>query len=133
MTPAEELRAAAELLRTLATAPGMQPGPWLVYNRGGSLDAVYSKDTNVIVGETYDAIDQPQPAAPYIAAMHPGVGTALADLLDHQAGFAGLVADLYAAEGAGAVPDPHPDFATRHALAIARALLGTVTDDGSGR
>ena len=85
-TPADELRAAAETLRRLS-APMVEqhPGPWVVHNPNGYPQAVFSPDTDVFLCETLDDIDAPKPSAPYIAAMHPGVGAALADLLDDQA------------------------------------------------
>jgi hypothetical protein len=84
MTPADELRAAAEKLRTLAAAA--TPGPWHVHLPNGYPQGIYSEESDDdLFAEVLDEIDQPKPNAPYIAAMHPGVGTPLADWLDSAA------------------------------------------------
>ncbi|MER7734129.1 hypothetical protein ABTX80_24880 [Streptomyces erythrochromogenes] len=51
----------------------------------------------------------------------------LAELL----GYASRYAAFYDSLAGRPAPDPHPDRHTRHALAVARALLGTT--DGSTR
>jgi hypothetical protein len=79
MNPADELRTAAEKIRTLANA----------ISAPDERDQVFHADgTDVTQGRTglYDvATTQTTELADYIAAMHPGVGTALADLLLDQA------------------------------------------------
>ncbi|WP_329592169.1 hypothetical protein OG195_27395 [Streptomyces sp. NBC_01362] len=124
-TPADELRAAAEKLRALATAastdtdgnptaqwnaeprwPDAPDGHWNLY--GGYT----SRDDGRRFGwprlnrggsQHRQAYMQPQHAT-YIAAMGPGVGLALADWLD------------------AAAPDD------QHALAVARQVLGITTE-----
>jgi hypothetical protein len=111
-TPADELRTAADKLRRLATAMAEQhPGPWTVHNPNGYPQAVFSPATDVILCETLDDLEQPKPSAPYIAAMHPGVGTALADWLDVTA--ASLDANTH--PGWQETVAPHP-------LAVARQI-----------
>ncbi|MFD3717241.1 hypothetical protein [Streptomyces sp. NPDC058674] len=94
MTPAEELHAAAANLRALATAASA--GPWtaepVVY--GPPEDGwgepsnweISSSDRTVVAHQQYEGggIDH-APNAAWIAAVHPGVGPALAELLDDHA------------------------------------------------
>jgi hypothetical protein len=83
-TSADELRAAAARLRELATAvpaPPWSPGGigdygWTIHC--GDL----AIDRNSISLDTRMDNDEGEALAQYIAAMHPDVGTALADLLD---------------------------------------------------
>jgi hypothetical protein len=115
MSAADELRAAAETLRSLAAPMAEQhPGPWTVHNPTGYPQAVFSPATDVILCETLDEIDAPKPSAPYIAAMHPGVGAALADWLGYEA-------DLLRTSGAGGEARGRAE----QALAVARAINGT--------
>jgi hypothetical protein len=117
-TPADELRAASALVR--AAAEPATPGPRTVVPR-------YRKGTNVLV--QYDIYKPPLPGSNipqhrtcrpgdvdelYAAAIHPGVGLALATWLDSAA---------HDAEQIGADP---------HALTVARQILGTtVTDEAT--
>lgn len=73
-TAADELRTAAARLRDLTTALGDCRGPWYVVNRE---QRPYPQRIDNI-------------GVPYICAMHPGVGKALADHLE-------ALADLAAA------------------------------------
>lgn len=82
-TPADELRAAAEKLRELATAatPGICPH-WAYMAvrhiaRNCEIECDHDEHRN-LDQPTWDRFED----APYIAAMHPGVGLALADWLD---------------------------------------------------
>jgi len=79
-TPADELRAAAVVLRRLADAVSA-PDP--------RDQAFHAEDTDLTQGRSpgmYDvATTQTPELAAYIAAMHPGVGAALADLLETEA------------------------------------------------
>ncbi|MFB6787653.1 hypothetical protein ACFCWT_13355 [Streptomyces olivaceus] len=103
MTPADELRTAADKIRRLAKA----------ISAPDERDQAFHADgTDVTQGRTglYDvATTQTTELATYIAAMHPGVGLALADWLEWQA--AAL------ADGHIAIPDA--------ALAVARQINGT--------
>jgi hypothetical protein len=79
-TPADELRAAAEKIRSLATAVSA-PEP--------ALQPFHAEGCDVTQGRTpglYDVANAQTPElADFIAAMDPTVGLALADLLDDQA------------------------------------------------
>jgi hypothetical protein len=81
LTPAAELRAAAERLRQAATTA--TPGPWHVTVCGPNDDDAYvvSPSRPVVIAEEPAGAGGQQDAA-FIAAMHPGVGLALADWLD---------------------------------------------------
>jgi hypothetical protein len=132
-TPAAELLAAAEKLRSLATAvPTEDWGtrPWHV-EECSDTDTMESCPCIVAQGE-YKEFDQPQippvqyvadaetrEHAEYIAAMHPGVGLALADWLENMARTVDAVADKYE-------PDPGSHWLAP-ALAVARQVLGTTT------
>lgn len=119
-TPADELRTAAETLRKLAT--DATPGPWRQHDthlgQYGYTATVLSgegNDTDLrawlpsMSHEPWDETRNAWPDAMYIAAMHPGVGAALADWLESWTGI-----DLYEA---GALPED-----AKHALAVARQI-----------
>jgi len=94
---ADELRAAATALRTAAdAAQAASPLPWT-------------------------AGDDEGPPIPYIALMHPGVGHALADLLDRQGRIAREVQDHLGAE----FQDGALDQNVHDALAVARDINGS--------
>jgi hypothetical protein len=85
-TPADELRAAAARLRELAT--DATDGPWIPDDpntRWGD-----DRDHQLVGGgkilATFDNDYKGPLNATYAAAMHPGVGAALADWLDSEAG-----------------------------------------------
>jgi hypothetical protein len=85
VTPASELRTAAAKLRTLLADRQLTPGPWLSMDRGDRVlwDGPGAED----LPPRY-VVDEPMSNganADWIAAMHPGVGTALADWLEHEA------------------------------------------------
>ena len=107
-TPADELRAAAEKLRALADAA--TPGPWEQTGIGDYGWTVTTPGTHV--AETDDS-DRGRADADWIAAMHPGVGLALADWLD-----------LAATEYDPAADVQETDRSHDAALAVARAVLG---------
>jgi hypothetical protein len=98
-TPADELRTAAQKLRSLIK--DTPATPWW----GDDLDEVQSPE-----GHVARAKANPYPTSRYIAAMHPGVGKALADW---------LTVEMVQLE--------HDDFPAlhAHALAVARAINGT--------
>ncbi|MGW2721387.1 hypothetical protein [Streptomyces sp. NPDC001492] len=101
-TPAEELRTAADKLRTLAG--DATPGPW---RQSGIGDYGWSVDTpDVFIAETEDS-EKGRADADHIAAMHPAVGLALADWLDETA---------RNAEPFGTI--------SHHAVNVARAING---------
>lgn len=107
-TPADELRAAAALLRERAT--NATPGPWSQTGIG-DYGWTVSSPTGALV-DTDDS-DQGRADADFIALMHPGVGAALADWLD-------AVADRARHNGGDWVgADLH------YALAVARQVNGT--------
>lgn len=126
--PAETLTAAAKLLRERATAATPGPWTWLRWHSDCPANCDDPACFLLIVGSPHgpvgDAdVDRPEVFAversvqergegdaAFIALMHPGVGLALADWLNSAAGDAEQIG-----------PDPH-------ALAVARALLGEVTE-----
>lgn len=126
MTPADQLRAAAERLRDLREAlPTEHWGdrPWQAEECSNTDDAPPSPCPCIVSQGEYRDFDQPQDPpiqyiadaetpefAAWIATMHPGVGEPLARLLDE-------IADQL---------DGMP-FPVTHttALAVARAVLGT--------
>ncbi|MFF7335406.1 hypothetical protein [Streptomyces sp. NPDC008150] len=85
-TPADELRAAADRLRNLATAA--TPGPW-TQTGIGDYGWTVSSSTSALV-DTVDS-EEGRADADYIATMHPGVGLALADWLDTAAANAAVL------------------------------------------
>ncbi|MFE2832231.1 hypothetical protein ACFXI6_14455 [Streptomyces mirabilis] len=134
MSAAEELRAAAEKLRTLATEA--TPGPWRQHDthlgQYGHTATVLSgegNDTDLrawlpsMSQESWDEARNVWNDAAYMAALHPGVGLALADWLDETA------TEVTAAEGTEYAL--HPDggaFASwEAALAVARAVNGSAS------
>jgi hypothetical protein len=76
---AERLREAARVLRERAEAAGEQASTLSHHKTGTSLDALPP------VTWYGDGADWRDPECRYIATTHPGVGLALADLLDHEA------------------------------------------------
>ena len=105
-TPADELRTAADKLRQDAEAARRaSPPPWAVTD-----EYVVRCADGMIVADRSGTIHPAERAdLPYIAAMHPGVGAALADWLESWTGI-----DLYEA---GSLPED-----AKHALAVARAV-----------
>ncbi|APE21368.1 MULTISPECIES: hypothetical protein [Streptomyces] len=77
-SPADELRAAAEKLRDYTSTTS--PAPWHV-NQWDNVETAGREE----MAEVWPLQANPSANATYIALMHPGVGTALADLLDDQA------------------------------------------------
>ncbi|MCX4885914.1 hypothetical protein [Streptomyces sp. NBC_00847] len=123
-TPADELRAAAEKLRTLATAA--TPGPWRdhdthlgQYGYAATVLSGEGNDTDLrawlpSMSQTpWDETRNAWPDAAYIAAMHPSVGTELAKLLEAQ---------LWIAENE---PGSFGTVTDKIALGIARIINGT--------
>lgn len=117
-TPADELRAAAQTLHTLLAAPDLTPGPWLSLDHGDRLlyDGPGAEDQPPVY-----VVDEPMSNganAAYIAAMHPGVGLALADWLAKLADFCDGVERTH-----GKQP-PADNLSIVDALAVARAING---------
>lgn len=105
-TPADELRTAAEKIRRLAMGAPANNQPWR-YAKGLPSDSVRTATGwEVAYGDAPGDLQ-------YIAAMHPGVGLALADWLDREA------------DHRHAVDVGQPIPGGEHALAVARQLLGT--------
>ena len=112
MTPAEEMTAAAALMRERAVkAAAAAPGPWSYGD-----EWVRSGDFCLadLYGPAFDAVGQ------HIAGMHPAVALAAAGWLDREAGSA---AGTDACEGSDAYPLMLAGYALP--LAVARAYLGT--------
>ena len=79
--PAHELRAAATKLRAdVEAARRFVPEPWTI-----TCEQVIRAANDDIVADRSSCRPGDDADLPYIAAMHPGVGLALADLLDDQA------------------------------------------------
>jgi hypothetical protein len=104
-TPADELKAAAEKIRTLAMGAPANNQPWR-YAKGLPNDSV-----RTATGWEVAYGDAPGDLR-YIAAMHPGIGLALAELLD-------TAAEYFADDSAA-----HPTHLVR-ALTVARAINGS--------
>lgn len=105
MTPAEELRAAAEKLRHAARrAEHESPSPWRLNG-----DVVRCADGGIVA----DASGEPDHDGdlPYIALMHPGLGAALADWLHDAAVNANVLT--------------WPNQYIEQALVVARVILGS--------
>jgi hypothetical protein len=117
-SPADELRAAADKLRALITDLRDCRGPWYVVNRKQRPYPQRIDNIGVpyVVASTTTDPSHPPTIADYIAAMHPGVGRAVADW---------LTAAADEAETIGTDPE---------ALAVAQAILGQhAPDDASVR
>jgi hypothetical protein len=108
-TPAEELRTAAEKLRSLVAAvdQDMATNPYWSSSEHPphAYPTLYARGVDGGLGG---------PAGAFAAAMHPGVGAALADWLDYEAGLIELMGRAAATRGR-----------TEHVLAVARAINGT--------
>ena len=94
LNPAPDLRTAAEHVRRFANAPGITPPPWLSMDHGDRIvhgpghddDApIYVVDEPVSNGANGD----------WIGFMHPGIGPAIAELLDAEAENAEEEADMF--------------------------------------
>jgi hypothetical protein len=87
ITPADELRTAAETLRKLAATA--TPGPWegVVdrHQRGEVNASVWADSIGYYVTEQISSGDRHEVDAAYIAVMHPGVGLLLAEWLMEEA------------------------------------------------
>ncbi|MEU1497326.1 hypothetical protein [Streptomyces sp. NPDC005732] len=83
-SPANEIRAAADRLRTLTADLGDCRGPWYVVNREQRPYPQRIDNIGVpyVVASTTTDPGHPPTIADYIVAVHPGVGAALAAWLD---------------------------------------------------
>jgi hypothetical protein len=109
-TPAATLHRAADKIRTLLAADDLTPGPWLSLDGG---DRIIHDGPAIEFGPADYVIDEPAgnaANAEWIAAMHPGVGVALADWLETTAEYA-------------TVSVTHPTHVVR-AFELARLVLG---------
>ncbi|WP_440571634.1 hypothetical protein [Streptomyces sp. KR2] len=128
MTPAEELRGAADKLRAAAQdAHRASPAPWSVTDE----NVIRCADGMIVADRS--GTDHPAERAdlPYIAAMHPGVGRALAAWLeaaarDYEAGVA-AADDVFRDDPAGRARflATGPGAPSPHALTVARQILGS--------
>jgi hypothetical protein len=115
MTPADELHAAAALLRQRAekVPPWARAEPWQVvqtdseYPDGVLIEGDPDAEFNTAIEAHRESL------AAYIATVHPGVGLLLADLLDRAA----KRAEVHETFIDAIAVEPH--------LAVARAILGT--------
>lgn len=124
MTPAEELHAAATLLRDRLVSAATD-GPWHVIEYEPMIRDTYNFEAGLgttpdepdiaghgCEGGGFDRICDAQ----YVAAMHPGVGAALADWLD-------VAAEMFIDDHYGACSPVSCVHVA--ALAVARAILGS--------
>jgi len=115
-TAAPQLRAAADLLRLKALSVPREPWTLELLGEGTSHPGYPQRVTNaqaIIVAETFEGRRPEQLAiGPYLVLLHPGMGLAVADLLD------ALAADM---EENPDMPGAGWDAATRIADAILRA------------
>ncbi|MBT2449455.1 hypothetical protein J7F03_20660 [Streptomyces sp. ISL-43] len=121
MTPAEELEAAASLLRDRATAAIHEDRTtWSTGHTLGSKSPVVVDDQEKpsVLIETYAA--RLEAVNRYLALLGPATGLALADWLEQQA--ATLAATTHPA---------WQETVSEHPLAAARAILGTQPDGSS--
>ncbi len=111
MTSADELRAAATKLRTLAE--GATPGPWTRDYNYLTAEVPSGRPGGEVIGQMTPSVvslGTPDKAnAAYVATMHPGVALALAKWLDA------------AATAWGRMPEPVDDCPP---LDVARAING---------
>ncbi|MCU1612560.1 MAG: hypothetical protein JWO98_100 [Frankiales bacterium] len=111
-TPAQLLRrAAAKLRQDAEAARRFVPEPWSITE-----DRVIRAANDDIVADRSSCRPGDDADLPFIAAMHPGVGMALADWIDEQAAFN----EYFVQSGLPTLPP-------ERALAVARQLLGEVT------
>jgi hypothetical protein len=127
VTPEQTLTAAAQKLRAAATnAQHVSPQPWTIGRESYDGAGVLYAATGVIVADRSCDDHDESVDLPYIALMHPGVGTALADWLDQAA--ASERAGEIAAARVYNTPDEQTawrdDHRDHHALAVARQILG---------
>jgi hypothetical protein len=132
-TPAEELRTAAARLRALLADHELTAGPWLSMDNGDRLLRNQPGDEDQAPVYVVNEPMSNGANAAYVAAMHPGVGAALATWLGRVAhGWDSLTA------AATAVLDPsnpaHAEparllnegpYDAREALAVARLINGS--------
>jgi hypothetical protein len=129
--PTTRLRQAAAKLRALLADLGDNRGPWIIDKTAKDYPQEISNvGVPYVVATTYDGPQGPLAAPRWITTMHPGVGVALAAWLEFEAKEADLTATARSTSGAD------PDAAawlesqtarTPHALAVADAILGPVT------
>ena len=117
MTPADELKAAAEKLRALAAEASS--APWNANQWGNVETAGYEE-----VAEVWPLQAGPDINVNYIAAMHPGVGTALADWLDAEAAIWDAVQTMTEEYGPKGVKVSFGISTQEEALTVARTILG---------
>lgn len=107
---ADVLRRAAALMRERAEAA--TPGPWerVTHPRFGPQGAVRTPNGDLNISAYTEPYRSSEDAL-HIASWHPTVALAVADWLDHEAGYV----EAHQAS---------PDGTTKHALDVARAYLG---------
>lgn len=128
--PSARLTAAASRLRTLLADLGDNRGPWYVVNREERHYPQRIDNIGVpyVVASTTTDPSHPPTVADYICVMHPGVGLALAQLLETEARVDAEDRAALAAEDR----DPEVEHrsctvatcTTEAALALADAILG---------
>lgn len=130
-SPADQLTAAAKLLRERATADYVTSGPWIVHEANGFLRVDNDRDTTRkawTVKTGADLAEENRDTAEYIALMHPGVGLALADWLDREAAIWNDLETTKAELGPKGLKLTWGLSTHAEALAVARQILGQVTE-----
>ncbi|MEU2996853.1 hypothetical protein ABZ684_04650 [Streptomyces sp. NPDC006995] len=130
--PADQLRAAAEKLRALLADLDDCRGPWYVVNREQRPYPQRIDNIGVpyVVASTTTDPNHPPTLADYICTMHPGVGLALAAWLEREAEIWQAIDDASAAQEETGVKVTVGLSTHAEALAVARQLLGTTSEDG---
>ena len=109
LSPAAELRAAAQLIRERGA--GATAGPWQIRILPARMSGLQQyAETHMVRAGDVNVANADRVSAPHIAGMHPGVALAVADLLE-------ATSTCECEEG-----DDHADI-RQAALAIARAYL----------
>ncbi|UPZ27696.1 hypothetical protein MUK60_07590 [Streptomyces sp. LRE541] len=121
-SPIQEIRDAAQKLRTLVTDLGDCRGPWYIVNREQHPYPQRIDNIGVpyIVASTTTDPSHPPTMADYICAMHPGVGGALPLLLE------GVASQAVENDHEECAPYCTPEICdVAAALAVARQILGS--------
>jgi hypothetical protein len=100
----------------------------LIVSTPGGILGDADVDRDGVFAVERNANEQGEHDAEFIALMHPGVGAALADWLDEAARFADLYIGITLTTTGKPPAEADYDSLTRHALAVARQLLGTTNE-----
>lgn len=125
-TPVDELRAAADKLRSTCNAAA--PGPWTIAKVPPYTDPLLMSrlhetpdDGDVLIVGNIDVEPEDQAV---VQLLHPGVGTALVDWLDAEAAIWAAMETVKAEYGPKGLKVTMPLSTHAQALAVARAING---------